>query len=306
MSTLQDEFDTLLGACATASPHDQPVKITTFSDVHATARTVVTSSVRDFISSFSSRVAKNKADLPLFKLAQFGDVATDRGSFRHDDNLVAISGIVADYDAGKVSIGDAAARARAAGVAVAFIASPSHTAAQPRWRAVSPLATATTPDEHARMCARLNGALGGILAPESFTRSQSYFFGRLAGAPELEVAAPCAGKVAFSCRVRWMRGLGDILASGCLLYKAPEHRMGLNPPGIRQPCLAVVAEPIGFGNVVEGDHVINTHKPGACRDKAHVEVPVIAVMVCRIEASDGESRRASDNRPARPYGAGDR
>lgn len=188
MTTLHDEFDTLLGACATASPHDQPIKITTFSDVHATARTVVTSSVRDFISSFSSRTAKNKADLPLFKLAQFGDVATDRGSFRHDDNLVAISGIVADYDAGKVSIADAAARARAAGVAVAFIASPSHTAAQPRWRAVSPLAQVATPDEHARMCARLNGALGGILAPESFTRSQSYFFGRLAGAPKLEVA----------------------------------------------------------------------------------------------------------------------
>lgn len=188
MSTHYDEFDTLLGACSTMSPHDQPVTITTFHNVHATARDVASSTIRDFIGGASARTAKTKAALPLFKLAQFGDVTTDRGSFRHDDNLVAISGIVADYDAGEISIADAAARARAAGVAVAFMASPSHTAAKPRWRAVAPLAQLATPNEHARMCARLNGALGGILAGESFTRSQSYFFGRLAGAPELEVA----------------------------------------------------------------------------------------------------------------------
>ncbi|WP_022687635.1 AAA family ATPase [Sphingomonas phyllosphaerae] len=188
MPTLPDEFDTLLGACMTASPHDQPITITTFSDVHATAQTVVTSSVRNFIGGFSSRTAKNKAALPLFKMAQFGDAATDRGSLRHDDNIVAISGIVADYDAGEISISEAAAMARAAGIAVAFVGSPSHSAAKPRWRAVAPLAELVSPDEHARMCARLNGALGGALASESFTTSQSYFYGRLDGAPELEVA----------------------------------------------------------------------------------------------------------------------
>ena len=188
MTTLLDEFDTLLGACTIPSPHDRPVTITTFSDVHASSQTVATLSVRDFVKGISSRTANNKAALPLFKLARFGNVTTDRGSLRHDENLVAISGVVADYDAGEISIPEAAAMARAAGIAVAFVASPSHTPTKPRWRAVAPLEHVARPDEHARMCARLNGALGGALASESFTTSQSYFYGRLDGTPELEVA----------------------------------------------------------------------------------------------------------------------
>lgn len=44
--------------------------------------------------------------------------------------------------------------------------------------AISPL----PPGERAHLLARLNGALGGILAPESFTLSQSYYIGKVRGA----------------------------------------------------------------------------------------------------------------------------
>lgn len=46
-----------------------------------------------------------------------------------------------------------------------------------------PLAAEVTPAERAALCARLNGALGGILAGESFTPSQSFYFGSVTARP---------------------------------------------------------------------------------------------------------------------------
>lgn len=188
MSTMFDEFDELLGNVPAASPLVQPIEVTLFSDVHATTKEELRLSTRGIVELAASRTAPSKAKLPLFKCARFGSVASERGSLRHDSNLLAITAVVVDYDGETVSISEAAARAKVAGVAAAFLASPSHTATKPRWRAVAPLSQAAHPDEHARLCARFNGALGGILAPESFTRSQAYYVGRPAGAPHLEVA----------------------------------------------------------------------------------------------------------------------
>lgn len=188
MSTLYDEFDELLGDMPATSPLDQPMEVTLFDDVHATTKEELHLSTRGIVELAASRTAASKAKLSLFKCARFGSIASERGSLRHDSNLLAVTAVVVDYDGETVSISDATARAKVAGLAAAFIASPSHTAAKPRWRAVAPLSRAAHPDEHARLCARLNGALGGILAPESFTRSQAYYLGRSAGAPDLEVA----------------------------------------------------------------------------------------------------------------------
>lgn len=188
MSTLYDEFDELLGVTPASSPLDQPFQVTLFTDVHATTKEELHLSTRGIVELAASRTAASKANLPLFKCARFGSAASERGSLRHDSNLLVITALVVDYDGETVSISEAAARAKVAGIAAAFIASPSHTRAKPRWRAVAPLSQAAHPDEHARLCGRLNGVLGGILAPESFVRSQAYFLGRPADAPELEVA----------------------------------------------------------------------------------------------------------------------
>jgi hypothetical protein len=45
-----------------------------------------------------STSAKNKEALPWLKLAYFGKTKTDKGSLRHDRNLLRISGCEFDYD----------------------------------------------------------------------------------------------------------------------------------------------------------------------------------------------------------------
>lgn len=167
-------FDDILGS---SSLLDRLLTITTFPDELARSKTEQTVSLRDFARQVHSPRAGQKSQLPLLKLARFGDVPTIRGSLRNNENVQTIDGVEGDYDGGKVSIGDAAELLRTAGVAALIYSSPSHTSDKPRWRVLCPLSSTAVPEERERLCARLNGALGGLLASESFTLSQSYYFG---------------------------------------------------------------------------------------------------------------------------------
>jgi hypothetical protein len=99
------------------------------------------------------------------------------GSLRHDDNVEAVYTIEGDYDGEEVTMAQAAHLLESYGIRAALYPSPSNTAEKPRWRVIAPLARQHTPAERAGLVARLNGALNGILAGESFTLSQGYFFG---------------------------------------------------------------------------------------------------------------------------------
>lgn len=120
--------------------------------------------------------------MPLLKLATFGDNRSDKGSLRHDANLLQIHGIEADYDAGRVNLDDAADMLAAVGVEAVLYTTPSHTEERPRWRVLAPLSCPCAPSKRGRMVALLNDALGGILARESFTASQTFYFGKVRGA----------------------------------------------------------------------------------------------------------------------------
>ncbi len=122
-----------------------------------------------------------KRDCPLIKLATFGDQRTTRGALRHDANVLAVSGLEADYDGEQVAPEAASMLLTLAGITAFIYTSPSHTLAKPRWRVLAPLSTERPPEARRELLARLNGALGGILAPESFTLSQTYYIGRVAG-----------------------------------------------------------------------------------------------------------------------------
>lgn len=122
-----------------------------------------------------------KADCPLIKLATFGDQRSSHGALRHDANVLAVSGVECDYDEGQLSAGSAALLLTLAGITAVVYTSPSHTPAAPRWRVLAPLSTNHTPDARRELVARINGALGGKLAPESFTLSQTFYFGRVKG-----------------------------------------------------------------------------------------------------------------------------
>lgn len=119
-----------------------------------------------------------KKSMPLIKLALFGDIKTDKDSYRHDSNVLEVFGVEGDYDAEKVSMDDAAKMLEKRGIEAILFTSPSATPEKPRWRVLAPLSRGVEPEERAHYTAMLNAALGGILAPESFRLSQSYYFGK--------------------------------------------------------------------------------------------------------------------------------
>jgi hypothetical protein len=123
-----------------------------------------------------------KAGMPLFKCASFGALRTPDGCLRTDENMRAVYAVEGDYDAGRVTIDEAAALAGGAGIEALFYSTASSTTTAPRWRVVSPLSVPCEPSARQYHVGVLNGALGGVLATESFTPSQSFYFGRMAGA----------------------------------------------------------------------------------------------------------------------------
>ena len=156
-----------------------------------------------------------KNSCPLVKLAKFGGECTAAGALRHDKNVMAVCGLEADYDAEVVPADSAAAMLQFAGIEAFIYTSPSHTPSAPRWRVLAPLSRDHVPADRRDLVARLNGALGGILAPESFTLSQAFYFGRVQGAtfetyqstghcidlvPDLPSIYPVAGGAAHAAK----------------------------------------------------------------------------------------------------------
>ena len=122
-----------------------------------------------------------KAACPWLKLATFGNARSSKGSLRHDGNVLQISGIEGDYDGEVMQPEEALRRLEAAHVRCAIYTSPSHTALKPRWRVLAPCSGPLPAGARAALLARINGVLGGVLSGESFTLSQAYYFGQVAG-----------------------------------------------------------------------------------------------------------------------------
>jgi hypothetical protein len=122
-----------------------------------------------------------KDKLPWLKLAAFGDKRTEKGSLRHDINVRWISGIEADYDGEQMPFDEALGLLEYHCIMGLLYTSPSHQDAKPRWRVLCPFALGRMPDKRSLYLARLNGAFGGIFSRESWTLSQAYYFGSVAG-----------------------------------------------------------------------------------------------------------------------------
>ena len=128
-----------------------------------------------------AKVYPNKEAQPLIKLATYGNRPNAKGSLRIDSNVEQVFGLEGDYDAGLVTPEEAAQRLRQAGIRAVVYTSASHTPGSPRWRVLAPLSDPVRPTERYRYISLLNGALGGILAPESWVLSQTYYLGRVEG-----------------------------------------------------------------------------------------------------------------------------
>lgn len=154
------------------------MQVTYFADHQARTTRTADVSLADLRDLAIHTTAPAKSQLPWIKCATFGTNATPRGSLRHNANLLAITGVEADYDLERLSIDDAAAMLQAAGVQALLYTSPSHIPDFPRWRVLAPTSHALPPAARAELVGRLNHVLGGVLSVESFTLSQAYYYGQ--------------------------------------------------------------------------------------------------------------------------------
>jgi hypothetical protein len=125
--------------------------------------------------------APRKDLLPWLKLARFGNDRTQKGSLRHDANVLCITGVEADYDGELIPFTQAVEIAAQANIHGLLYTSPSHTEAKPRWRVLCPTCEEVEPQRRQHLMDRLNGAFRGIFSNESWTLSQAYYFGFVEG-----------------------------------------------------------------------------------------------------------------------------
>ncbi|MGJ0485153.1 MAG: AAA family ATPase [Methylomicrobium sp.] len=123
----------------------------------------------------------NKHECPLLKLARFGNNSTDKGSLRHDGNILEIFGIEGDYDGELISPEYAVRQLAALGIKAIVYTSPSHKPEKPRWRVLLPFSQSLSPDKREYWISLVNGLLDGVLAIESWTLSQAFYYGKVKG-----------------------------------------------------------------------------------------------------------------------------
>ena len=178
------------------SPHvgaDTPVTLTFFPDFAAATKSEERLVMRSLADRIRATTAARKAALPWLKMGRFGDTKTllvqqpngkwTGGSLRHNANLLTISGLEGDYDGEEMSFDAARAILIKAGVLAILYTSPSHTEDLPRWRVLAPLSAEYPPERRDQFMGRLNGLVGGVFSRESWTLSQSYYFGSVKDNP---------------------------------------------------------------------------------------------------------------------------
>jgi putative DNA primase/helicase len=157
--------------------------VTFFKDRSASSLTTKETSLEELRDLVLATTAAVKGNLPLLKLAGFGDKRSKKGSLRYNANVKSICGVEIDYDSGVMTFDEAVARIREARLAALLYTSPSNAPGKPRWRVILPTSRDLPPEDRFRLVARVNGVLGGIIAGESFTLSLSYYYGSVNNNP---------------------------------------------------------------------------------------------------------------------------
>ena len=115
----------------------------------------------------------DKASQPLIKMGIFEGDSREAGH-----SLVSISGIEIDYDAGKVTAHSAANLLRQAGIECVVCSTYTSRMDCPKWRVFAPVSRELPADLRQYLVHALDDVLGGIVARESFTPKQTFYFGR--------------------------------------------------------------------------------------------------------------------------------
>lgn len=165
------------------SPLDRPLLVTFFPDQWAKSKTDAIITLRRFRERVLKTVATSKGKLPYVKLGRFGNEPTDHDCLRSNANMLTIDGVEGDYDRERMPPEEAARKLRRAGIAALIYETASSTPEKPRYRTFCPCSRSLPPENREALVARLNGILGGVLAGESFTLSQSFYYGGIASKP---------------------------------------------------------------------------------------------------------------------------
>jgi len=160
-----------------------PVLVTFFTDYAAQSKREERVTLDELAEAIRRMSAGEKRRLPWLKFARFGDRRTEKNSLRHDANVISISGVEADFDAGDLGFDEAVEIAEKAPLRCLIYTSPSHTEDKPRWRVCAPTSEELPPHRRADLMARLNGLYRGVFAVESFTLSQSFYWGAVGNNP---------------------------------------------------------------------------------------------------------------------------
>jgi hypothetical protein len=159
------------------------MKVTFFRNAYAKTLTFKELTLEQLRDLVATTTADDKKKLPWLKLAKFGDQRSADGSLRNNSNLLQISGIEGDYDGEQITVDKAAHILKRARLQALVYTSPSHSLAKPRWRVLCPTSKPLPPERREGLVARLNGLFSGVLAQESFTLSQAYYFGSVRNNP---------------------------------------------------------------------------------------------------------------------------
>ena len=165
-----------------------PITVTFFPDFGASSKREQTLTLDELAAVIRTTTKPQKDQLPWLKLARFGDVTTEKLSLRHDANMPLITGIEGDYD-GEVMLLDTAMEIAAKADLLCLVyTSPSHTEDTPRWRILCPTSEELPAARRSALFGRINGLFNGIFSGESWTLSQSYYFGSTNSNPSHQVA----------------------------------------------------------------------------------------------------------------------
>jgi putative DNA primase/helicase len=202
------------------------IAVTFFKNHAARGRREERLSAAALAELIDTTLAPTKGELPWLKLARFGDAPnpkTHSGSLRWDGNVDWLSGVEGDYDGKEIAIARAVEALRQAGIAAIVYPSPSWREDAPRWRVLCPFSGELPPGDRDHMMGRLEGlfrrelGLAAVFASESWSLSQSYYYGHIANGAAHPSAIVIEGTPL---------DLADELDADCVSRPAREARVG--------------------------------------------------------------------------------
>ncbi|WP_035625944.1 phage/plasmid primase, P4 family [Herminiimonas sp. CN] len=160
-----------------------PITVTLFrsaKEAHGRKKIMSYDELHDMLAS-AARLPNTENDKKaqgMFSPVEF------QGNHRKNDNVRSVHAIVIEHDAGTMSVNEAAKVLERLGLVATIYTSFKHTADSPRWRVVLPLHAPIQAKERLEYVQALNGEYGGVIAPESETVGQCWFYGGYAeGSP---------------------------------------------------------------------------------------------------------------------------